>query len=345
MRKRLHRSMWIQVEGDRHDEEHLRSTSTVSRALRGDSRIRQSTRERVERAAATLHYVPQAAAQRLAGSPVRALGVVLPHIEGTYYAELAVGFETRASELDTSVLLLLANPKSDQRSAVRRLVGQVDGVAFMAMSAATDALISDIGERMPVVTVARTKLPGIPAIYAESTTSADQLTTHLITRGRTRLAFVGQVDPGSDIESRYQGFSAALRRAALTVPPAMDVAMDEDTGRALARELVIGGLQYDALVCGNDEIAVALVHELQELGVDVPRQISVVGWDDIRVSRYLRPGLTTVSQPVAQLGALAAEHLHRLLAGERADDSVVLPTTIVHRQSCGCGALEPFTTH
>lgn len=320
------------------------STSTVSRALRGDPRIRQATRERVEEAAAALHYVPQAAAQKLAGSAVRALGVVLPHIEGTYYAELAVGFETRASELDTSVLLLLANPKSNQGAAVQRLVSQVDGIAFMAMSAATDTLVSRVAQRMPVVTVARTQLSGVPAIYAESRTSADDLTSHLIALGRTRLAFVGEVDPGSDIEARYHGFSLALNRAGLPVPPTISVPMDEHHGRKLAGDIVAAGLENDGFVCGNDEIAVALVHEFQNLGIDVPGQVSVVGWDDIRVSRYLRPGLTTVSQPVAQLGEVAAGHLHRLMAGERVDDRIVLPTNIVHRQSCGCGEHQPITT-
>lgn len=320
------------------------SASTVSRALRGDSRIRESTRQRVEEAAAELRYVPQAAAQRLAGRPVHALGVVLPHIEGTYYAELAVGFETRASELDMSVLLQLVNVKSDQRAALRRLVGQVDAVAFMGMSAATDEIITEISQRMPTVTVARSNLAGVPAIFAESITSADELTTHLLALGRRAPAFVGQVDSGSDIEARYLGFSAALERVGIEVPPSMGVPMDEDTGRQLARELVADGLVHDALVCGNDEIAVALVHELQELGIDVPSQISVVGWDDIRVSRYLRPGLTTVSQPVAQLGALAADHLHRLLAGEPVDDRTVLSTTIVHRQSCGCETKKRTTT-
>ncbi len=320
------------------------SASTVSRALRGDPRIRESTRERVEEAAAALRYVPRAAAQRLAGRPVHALGMVLPHIEGTYYAELAVGFETRASELDMSVLLHLANPKSDQRTALRRLVGQVDAVAFMAMSSATDDLVSEISERMPTVTVARTHLPGVPALFAESSASADELTTHLIELGRRALIFVGQVDPGSDIEARFKGFATAMERAGLEVPANVAVPMDEGTGRQLARDMVAEGLVYDALVCGNDEIAVALVHELQELGIDVPSRISVVGWDDIRVARYLRPGLTTVSQPVAQLGALAAEHLHRLLAGENVDDRIVLPTTIVHRQSCGCTPKNRTTT-
>lgn len=320
------------------------SASTVSRALSGDPRIRQSTRERVEEAAAALRYVPQAAAQRLAGRPVRAVGIVLPHIEGTYYAELAVGFETRASELDMSVLLLLANPKSNQRTALRRLVSQVDAVAFMAMSSATDDLIAEVSDRMPTITVARTHLQGIPALFAESSDSADELTTHLIELGRRTPLFVGQVDPGSDIEARFKGFVTAVERAGLEVPAHVDVPLEEEAGRQLARDMVADGLAHDALVCGNDEIAVALVHELQELGVDVPDQVSVVGWDDIRVSRYLRPGLTTVSQPVAQLGAMAAENLHCLLAGENVDDHVVLPTTIVHRQSCGCAMKNRTTT-
>lgn len=320
------------------------SASTVSRALRGDARIRQSTRKRVEEAADALCYIPQAAAQRLAGRSAHVVGVVLPYIEGTYYSELAVGFETRASELDMSVMLQLANPNSDQPAALRRLMGQVDAVAVMGMTAASDVLIEGISRRMPLVTVARSQLPGVPAIFAASTESADELTTHLLALGRRAPLFVGQVDSGSDIEARYRGFSQALERAGIAVPPNVAVPMDENSGRKLARDMVSDGLTHDALVCGNDEIAVALVHELQELGIDVPTQISVVGWDDIRVSRYLRPGLTTVSQPVGQLGALAADHLHRLLAEESVDERTVLSTTIVHRQSCGCTTTNHTTT-
>lgn len=320
------------------------ATSTVSRALRNDPRISESTSRRVHQAAEELHYVPRAAAQALAGSPVRSLGMVLPHITGTYYAELAVGFESRASELDCSVVLLRADPELDQRTALRRLTSHVDGLAFMARSAATDGIVERAATGRPTVTVARTQLPGLPAIYAESENSAAQLTRHLIELGRTRFAFIGPVDPGSDIASRYLGFAGALSAAGLDVPPNISIELDEDNGRRLAQELVTEGLRYDALVCGNDEIAVAIVYELQEQGVEVPTQVSVVGWDDIRVSRYLRPGLTTVRQPVAQLGATAAEHLHQMLSGAPVDDITVLPTTLVHRESCGCRKGQPLTT-
>lgn len=321
------------------------ATSTVSRALRNDPRISESTRRRVHQAAEELHYVPRAAAQALAGSPICSLGMVLPHLTGTYYAELAVGFESRASELGCSVVLLRADPALDQRMALRRLASHVDGLAFMAMSAATDGLVETVATGRPTVTVARAKIPGLPAIYAESENSAARLTRHLIELGRTRFAFVGPIDPGSDIASRYLGFAGALSSAGLDVPPTISVELDEENGRRLAQELVTEGLMYDALVCGNDEIAVAIVYELQEQGVEVPAEVSVVGWDDIRVSRYLRPGLTTVRQPVAQLGATAAEHLYRMLSGSPVEEVTVLPTALVHRESCGCSKHQPPIQH
>ncbi|NLE98665.1 MAG: LacI family transcriptional regulator [Propionibacterium sp.] len=317
------------------------SISTVSRALRHGGRISESTRTRVREAAEELNYLPNAAAQTLAGSAVRSLGIVLPHVQGTYYAQLAVGFERRASELDHSVVLLLVGPDADARPAVRRLAAQVDGLAFMAKSAADDSLVAEIARRRPTVTVARGQLPGLPAVQAESERAAADLTRHLVEHGRTRFAFVGPIDPGSDIAARYAGFTRALTEAGLEVPPNTDLPLDEDSGRALAHEMVADHLPHDAIVCGNDEVAAAVVYELQELGVDVPRDVAVVGWDDIRLARYLRPGLTTVAQPVAGLGALAAEHLHALLAGEDVVEMTVLPTYLVHRQSCGCDAPRP----
>ncbi|GAB3812732.1 catabolite control protein A [Tessaracoccus terricola] len=320
------------------------STATVSRALRDDPRITQSTREKVLQAADDLHYVPKAAAQALAGSATRSLGMVLPHLRGSYYAELAVGFESRASELDCSVLLLRADPAADSRSAVRRLAGQVDALAFMARSVIPDDLVVKVGKGRPTVTVARGRVSGHPALYAESEEPAHALTQHLIEHGRRRLVFVGPTDDGSDIAARYGGFARALTEAGLEVPPSIDVELDEDAGRSLARRLFDQGLPHDALVCGNDEVAAAVVFELQELGVEVPEQVAVVGWDDIRVSRYLRPGLTTVRQPVAQLGAMAAEFLHRMLSGDSVDGVTVLAADVVHRESCGCPPGSPLTT-
>ncbi len=321
------------------------AASTVSRALRDDPRITEPTRLRVMEAVEELHYVPRAAAQSLAGVGICSIGMVLPQVTGSYYAELAVGFEARASELDCSVVVLQVGQGTDNRSRIRRMAGQVDALAFLAKSGADDELVARVARGRPTVTVARTQLPGVPAIFAENDNSAATLTQHLIDLGRTRFAFLGPVDRGSDIAIRYRGFTRALRQAGLEVPPNTEVQLDEDSGRRMARQMVADGLTHDAIVCGNDEIAVALVHELQEHGIEVPDAVSIVGWDDIRVSRYLRPGLTTVKQPVAQLGATAAEHLHHMLSRNPVDHRTVLPTHLVHRQSCGCPKPPAHHTH
>ncbi len=310
--------------------------STVSRALRHSTRISEQTIGRIEQVAAELNYVPKYAAQALAGSSVQTLAMVLPRIAGSYYGDLAVGFETHASELDFSVIMLQADSARDRSRTVRRLIGQADAVAFLAKSAADDRLVQQVAASRPVVTVARTALPGIPALYSESTESAHKLTKHLIQRGRRRIAFVGPLDEGSDIAARHEGFTRALRGAGLRIPKPLTVSMDEQSGRQLARRLHAEGLPFDALVCGSDEIAIAILDELQRLGAAVPDDVAIVGWDDVQTARYLRPGLTTVKQPVTQLGALAVETLHRLLQGQDVEQRITLGTTIMHRQSCGC---------
>ena len=129
------------------------AASTVSRALRDDPRITEPTRLRVMEAVEELHYVPRAAAQSLAGVGICSIGMVLPQVTGSYYAELAVGFEARASELDCSVVVLQVGQGTDNRSRIRRMAGQVDALAFLAKSGADDELVARVARGRPTVTV------------------------------------------------------------------------------------------------------------------------------------------------------------------------------------------------
>ena len=111
----------------------------------------------------------------------------------------------------------------------------------------------------------------------------------------------------------------------------------ERDGTAVAELLLAGDLPADALVCGNDELALAVMARLTDGGVDVPEDIAIVGWDDVMTARYVRPGLTTVRQPVQELGALAADRLHDLVSGAAPSaERRVLATQVVIRSSCGC---------
>lgn len=331
------------------------SIATVSRAFGDPSKVAPRTRDAVFEAARELRYVPAAAARALAVRRSKALGVVLPHIAGPYYAELLVGFEVAASELGLSVVLVLAQPQDSRPAAVLDLLGRVDGVAFMARSGADDEVVRQVAEVRPTVSVARGRVEGVDAFYAENRASARELTEHLLGHGRRRIGFVGHPEVGSDIGRRHRGYLDALEDAGIA--PAQQFTVDpvEDEGFAVAEQLLErarsgtgasaddggtpgrrGFAGLDALVCGNDELALAIVARLRAAGVDVPGDLAVTGWDDTVTARYLTPGLTTVRQEVAELGALAARRLAARIDGGPVQAPVTVESTLVLRESCGC---------
>lgn len=327
------------------------SIATVSRTFSDPSKVATRTRDSVLEAARELRYVPAAAARALAVRRSKALGVVLPHIAGPYYAQLLVGFEIAASELGLSVVLVLAGPQERRPTAVLDLLGRVDGVAFMARSGADDGIVRQVAEVRPTVSVARGRVDGVDAFYAENRDTARALTAHLIDHGRRRIGFVGLPEDGSDIGRRHRGYLDALGDAGLA--PAQHFAVDpiETAGFEVAEQLLenrAGGrsstgsssprgfADLDALVCGNDELALAIIARLTAAGVDVPGALAVTGWDDTVTARYLSPGLTTVRQEVAELGALAARRLAERIGGEDTQEPCTVASALVLRDSCGC---------
>ena len=313
------------------------SIASVSRVLQGSAGVSAGVRQRVLAAVEALNYVPLGAARSLAVRQHEAYGLVLPELTGPYYAELLIGFETRAAELGESVMLLLAEGKRDLGRAVRQLATQVDGLAMLGSAAIPDPVVHALHGSKPVVLIAGDASPGVEAIGAENVDSARDLTAHLLSHGRRRLLFVGDPDAAPDVRDRHRGFVQAHRRRRRVAADPVRVPFREADGAAFADRLLAGDVQADALVCANDELALSVMARLQDGGVDVPGRVAVVGWDDVMTARYVRPGLTTVRQPVHELGALAADRLHERLAGSAPRSGVhVLPTTVVLRGSCGC---------
>ena len=308
------------------------SIATVSRVLQGSPLVSDRTRDKVLEAVDELAYLPSGAARSLAVRHHDTYGLVLPELTGPYYAELLVGFETRAAELEQSVMLVLAGAKEDRARAVRTLASRVDGIAVLGSDAAQ---LGSTGK--PVVIIAGHARDGVEAIAAENVEGARRLTEHLLEHGRTTLRFVGDTDAAPDLLERYEGFVAAHRERGLTPAEPVRAEFRERDGTAVAERLLAGDFTADALVCGNDELALAVMARLTDGGVDVPREIAIVGWDDVMTARYVRPGLTTVRQPVQELGAMAADRLHDLVSGAApSSERRVLATEVVIRSSCGC---------
>ena len=313
------------------------SIATVSRVLQGAGTVSSRTTQKVLDAVEELNYVPLGAARSLAVRQHEAHGLVLPELSGPYYSELLMGFESRAAELGQSVTLMLTDGKADLARAVRQLATRVDGLAVFSSAAMPPAVARALHGQKPVIIVAGEPQDGIESVGAENARSAEELTEHVLGHGRTRLVFVGDPDGAPDIHERHAGFVAAHRARGLEVAEPVRVPFREGEGEKVAERVLAGDLEADALVCANDELALSIMSHLQDAGRDVPGDLAVVGWDDVMASRYVRPGMTTVRQPVRELGALAAERLHQRVQGAPPlAERQVLPTRVIIRGSCGC---------
>lgn len=316
------------------------SIATVSRVLAGGATVAPRTRDRVMAAARELDYRPQGAARSLAVRRAEAHGIVMDELTGPYHTGLLVGYESMAAEQGQSVILRITETVGAPASAdrwerlVRQLAGRVDGLVI-GSPRIPDDVIAAVARTVPVVLVGRAAVPGCDVVRTENRSAAEELVGHLLATGRRRPVFVGDPDGSIDVTERYDGYLAACRAAGVDARDPIRVPLTEAAGQHLVRRPPPALVDADALVCANDELALALQWGRQRQDVDVPGRLAVVGWDDVLAARYIAPGLTTVRQPVRELGRTAAELLHHRVAGAALRPTpVVLPSELVHRGSC-----------
>jgi LacI family transcriptional regulator len=309
------------------------SIATVSRALRDSDLVAAPTRRRVQQVAEELRFRPSRAGRALAEGQHAANGIVFPDLSGPYYAEVVLGYEEVVAKLGRSVLILATNGREGAAEAVLELAGRVDGMAIMGRTVSDEvvARIADTG--LPLVLLARPPVGLVDTIMTDNEHSARDLAAHLLGHGHRTFAFLGDPDESPDVAGRYAGFRQALGEAGRTAPDPTRCAFDVRAGYAAARGL-LSRAKPDAVVCANDEVALGALQAAEDLGLSVPGDVALTGWDDIMAAHYTR--LTTVHQPMRELGATAArrldERIHGVADQARPD---VLPTRLVVRASCG----------
>jgi LacI family transcriptional regulator, galactose operon repressor len=312
------------------------SIATVSRVLRRSAPVQDQTRQRVEDAVDELGFVPSRLGVSLAERRHAANGVVFPDLFGPYFAEVVLGYEEVTSRLGRSVLILSTREQADVEATVRDLASRVDGLALFDGTVGQDVVRSIVAGGLPVVLLARRDVDGADTVAAENVLSAERLTEHLLGHGHRHLAFLGDPGHSFDVQERWAGVCTVLRRHGLAPADPIPCASDERSALAAAAALLRSSDRPDAIVCGNDERALATLLAAEELGLRVPHDVAVTGWDDIMAARHARPGLTTVRQPMRELGAWAARALDERIRGLRtAATKELLPTKLVVRASCG----------
>jgi LacI family transcriptional regulator len=320
------------------------SIATVSRVQRGNGPVAADTRDRVARSIKKLDYRPSPSARSLAARRHEASGIVFPDLSGPYYSEVIYGFERETVEAHQSVLILGTHGRERADDLVQDLAARVDGLVIMGRTVPDQVVAELCRMNVPVVLLARPAVDGADTVLTENRRSAIELVQHLFGHGLDNLLFVGDPDASPDAAERWAGFLDGHRLAGRPRPVSPLVSdFTEAGGHAAVRRHLAAGLDGRALpaglVCANDEIALGAFRAARDLGIQIPQQITVTGWDDIPVAPLVSPALTTIRQPMRELGSTAAVLLaERISAGRREPRHVLLPTSLVIRASCGCQA-------
>lgn len=320
------------------------SIATVSRVLNRTMPVAEETAMRVLTAVEMLGYIPQTAARHLAQGKTQTIGLVFPDVSNDFFSPLLRSITDSATEAGYDLFIAIRRIGHTSRIQRASLGKQnTDGLLVFDQSIDAGELRRLHAAHFPVVLLYRSAPVGmaLPCVKVEDRSGACQITNHLIEQhGRRRIAFLRGPAGNEDSLLREQGYREALAAHGIPFSPTLigDGEFYEDPARATVARWLADGLEFDAIFAGDDGSASGALAALTQAGRRVPEDVSLVGFDDAPVARYLNPQLTTVRAPSDRVGREAIRQLVRLIEAGEADPVTVLPTELVIRQSCGCPA-------
>jgi DNA-binding LacI/PurR family transcriptional regulator len=316
------------------------SHQTVSRVINGHPNVAPQTRERVEQAIRELGYRPNTAARALVTGSTRTIGFVAVNINQYGPAQTLVGLEraARAAGYSLSVTVLDEATAEAMRDALDRFTAQsVDAVLALATYDDAVAALHQVHTPLPLVTVQSGGALEEPAVGVDQLAGARLATRHLLDLGHRTVHHVTGPADSKEARDRVEGWRAELTAAGAPVPVCLHGDWTPSSGYEAGRRLTArsrAGEEITAVFMANDQMALGLLAALHEEGLEAPRDVSVVGFDDLPESPYLTPPLTTVRQDFAELGHRAVELVLARLAGRELRLEPVPPVLLV-RSSTG----------
>ncbi len=312
------------------------SPMTVSRVF-NQGTVRDSTRERVMRAVQKLGYTPNLAASSLAAAQHTRVALIYTNPSGAYLRELLVGLLRVASNAAIQLVIDYWDnlDPAAERKAARALAGRVDGVILPPpLCESKDAVCELVKARIPVIAIASGQLGnGISCVRIDDFHAGKEMAEHLLQHGHRRIGFICGRDDLSASARRREGFVTAMREAGLKVEADMVQRGDFTyrSGLDAAEQLLSHPQPPTAIFASNDDMGAAVISVAHRRGLDVPRDLSVVGFDDSSAATTVWPELTTVQQPIASMADAALDILLRSIR-RRSDETPVLTDHVLpHR--------------
>ncbi|AXE38544.1 LacI family DNA-binding transcriptional regulator [Acidipropionibacterium virtanenii] len=313
------------------------SHQTVSRVLNDAESVRPATREKVRRAITELGYRRNLSARALVTNRTRVIGVVVA--QGGYYGpgstSSAIQTAARGRGYATIVASLRDGSPGELAAVVDMLIDHgVEGITAIAPQLGFVEGLRSLARTVPIVVIADgfEVSRGMYAVSVDQRHGARLATQHLIGLGHRRIVHISGSSDWFDARERVAGWRAALEDTGLEVPEVLLGDWSAESGYAMGGRLVDQGLP-DAVFCSNDLMALGLLSSLADLGIRVPEDISLVGFDDIDGSAYFQPPLTTVRQPFEELGKSCVGVLLRAIEGQEAASQRIRPSLLVRRSS------------
>jgi LacI family transcriptional regulator len=315
------------------------SKATVSRVLNGKPDVDPETRRRIAEIVRELRYVPSSAATGLAHGRPSLIGMLVPSLAWAWVIEVIRGV---ADRLESSPFeLAMFTTSSEERNEVifeRTLASGLTAGLVAIVPPGALAYVSETHERgFPVALIDdRGNHPDLPSVVAANFEGAFEATMHLARLGHRRIAFVNGPPEYGCNQERRRGYESALKAASMSVDPSLVREADfaRAGGRAAAEQLLQLPVPPSAIFAANDLMALGAMDAGEAAGRHVPQDLSIVGFDDIPEARVTKPALTTIRQPLYEMGAQAVDLLLTQIEGhELAQTRVVLPTELVHRET------------
>lgn len=316
------------------------SVATVSRVVNDRPDVAPETREAVMRHVRALSFSTNRSARALSGGKTGLIGFTIPFVLGDYYSWILSGATEALHEQEMRAVLCPTRHEHDREAALveRLLRGTTDG-AILVLPSESAAELRDLGTLGFPFVVVDPAMPldqRIPVVSATHWAGARSATDHLLELGHRRIGMIAGRKGWVATEDRVNGYQAALAGAGVLPSPELLVSsnFEIEGGYRAARQLLTLAEPPTAIFASNDNMAIGALRAAADLNIGVPDQLSIVGFDDSELSRVVTPALTTVWQPLEEMGRMAVSLLTRLIDGQRVETlRVELATRLVLRDS------------
>ncbi len=317
------------------------SIATVSRVLNDIDVVNEDTKKKVKDAITKLAYRPNIVARSLKTQKSSTIGIIIPDISNQFYPEIVRGCEDVANIYNYNIMLCNADLDVEKEMEALKILKEkmIDGVIYMSNSIEHNIidLIKEL--QLPTVLVETTDAEGIfPSVTIDNVMAAADAVKYLANKGNKKIAYVGTtIEKVNALAKRYAGYNKGLEE--------IGIALDEELvyfGGVKARDGYTGintildkGKGVDAVFCASDEIAMGVINALRDRAIKVPEDIDVMGFDDIYSASIFYPKLTTVAQPMYDMGSVSMRMLIKAINNLKVEEEhFVLPYRIVERDSC-----------